>query len=134
MQPQARIVPLTITREQRDAIYEVVMNHLTAIGDVWLAVDRGDFEEASRVGRDFAEDLRLLADLGWEQEIDREKVTLTMPRSELARALVRLHERANGSLGSYVSRPKEDEELAERDVAAAAALAELLGKLAGTTS
>jgi hypothetical protein len=123
---------LTITREQRDAIYEVVLNHLTGIGDVWLAVERGDFEEASELGRDFGENLRLLADLGWEEAIDREQFTLTMPCAELARAVVRLHERANGSLGSYVSRPKEDEELAERDVAAAAALAELLGKLAGS--
>jgi hypothetical protein len=123
---------LTITREQRDAIYEVVMNHLTGIGDVWIAVERRDFKDAGRLGRDFAEDLHLLEDLGWEEDVDRDKFTLTMPRDELARAVVRLHERANGSLGSYVSRPKEDEEIAERDVAAAAALAELLGKLAGT--
>jgi hypothetical protein len=43
---EAHIMPLTITREQREAIYQVV-NHLTAIGDVWIAVERDDFEEAS---------------------------------------------------------------------------------------
>lgn len=30
-----QIVPVTITRAQRDAIYELVVNHLTGIGDVW---------------------------------------------------------------------------------------------------
>ena len=27
---------VTITRAQRDAIYEMVIDHVTAIGDVWL--------------------------------------------------------------------------------------------------
>jgi hypothetical protein len=34
------------------------------------------------------------------------------------------------SLGVYVSRPKEDEELAERDLAASETLGAILGKLA----
>jgi hypothetical protein len=29
-----QIVPLTITRAQRDAIYEIVISHLTAIGEI----------------------------------------------------------------------------------------------------
>jgi hypothetical protein len=33
-------VPVTITRAQRDAIYEMVVNRLTGIGDVWISVDR----------------------------------------------------------------------------------------------
>jgi hypothetical protein len=37
---------LTITRAQRDAIYEIVIPHLTAIGDVWLCVKRREFAEA----------------------------------------------------------------------------------------
>jgi hypothetical protein len=31
---------LTLTREQRDAIYEVALNHLTGIGDVWTAIEK----------------------------------------------------------------------------------------------
>jgi hypothetical protein len=57
-------VPLTISRAQRDAIYEMVVNHLTAIGDVWRCVDRREFGTAKRLGHEFAEDLRLLDDLG----------------------------------------------------------------------
>ena len=124
-------MPVTITRAQRDAIYEVVLNHLTGIGDVWIAVQSRDFDYARELGVDFGDDLRLLEDLGWSDEAESETVTLTMPRDQLARAVARLHRRASDSLATYVARPKEDEELAERDVAASSALAELLGKLAG---
>jgi len=61
---------LTITREQRDAIYEVVIDHPSGIDDVWMAVDQRDFATAKRLGRLFAEDLRLLEDLGWNDHID----------------------------------------------------------------
>jgi hypothetical protein len=121
---------MTITRAQRDAIYEVVVTHLTGIGDVWISVDRREYAVANRLGRDFAEDLRLLDDLGWTQTIDRETVALTLPAEELTRTLGRLHKNALGSLGSYVSRPKEEEELAQRDLAASEALGEILSQLA----
>jgi hypothetical protein len=61
-----------------------------------------------RLGRAFAEDLRLLEDLGWADTIDRETVALTVPPDELARTLARLHKDAAGSLGTYLSRPKDD--------------------------
>jgi hypothetical protein len=57
-------------------------------------------------------------------------VVLTLPAEELTRALARLHKDASGSLGSYVSRPKDEEELAARDVAASEALGEILSQLA----
>ena len=31
-------MPVTISRAQRDAIYELVVTHLSGIGDVWLCV------------------------------------------------------------------------------------------------
>jgi hypothetical protein len=123
-------MPVTITRAQRDAIYEMVIMHLTAIGDVWLSVKRRDFADAKEMGRKFAEDLRLLDDLGWPETIERETVTLTMPPGELTRTLARLHKNAAEALGVYVSRPKEDEEFAQRDLAASEALGEILGRLA----
>jgi len=48
-------VPLTITRAQCDAIYKIMIPHLTAIGDVWLCVKRREFAEAKKMGREFAE-------------------------------------------------------------------------------
>jgi hypothetical protein len=74
--------------------------------------------------------LRLLDDLGWSETTDHESVTLTMPPGELTRTLARLHEDAAGAIGVYVSRPKEDEEFAQRDLAASEALGEILGRLA----
>jgi hypothetical protein len=124
---------LTITRAQRDAIYEAVMTHLTGIGDVWICVQRRDFASAKRLGREFAEDLRLLEDLGWSESIDRETVVLTVPAQELTRTVARLHGDAAGALGAYVSRPKDDEERAQRDVAASEAFAEMLSQLAQPT-
>ena len=94
-----QLVPVSITRAQRDAIYEVVVTHLTGIGDVWMSADRREFATAKRLGRAFAEDLRLLEDLGWADTIDRETVALTVPPDELTRTLARLHKDAAGSLG-----------------------------------
>jgi hypothetical protein len=126
-------MPVTISRAQRDAIYVMVINHLTAIGDVWLCVKRRDFADAKELGRKFAEDLRVLEDLGWPEAIERETVTLTMPPGELTRTLARLHKHAAEALGTYVSRPKEDEDCAQRDLAASEALGEILSQLAQPT-
>jgi hypothetical protein len=115
--------PIIISRAQRVAIYEIVINQLSGIGDLWLAVHRRD-ADAERLGREFAEDLRLLEDLGRSETIDHETVTLTMAAGDLTRTLARLHEDATGALGTYVSRPKADEEFAQRDLAARRRLAE----------
>jgi hypothetical protein len=121
---------VTISRPQRDAIYEMVVDHLSGIRDVWIHLERRDFATAKQVGREFAEDLRLLEDLGWAETTDRETVSLTVPPGELARTLARLHSDAAGSLATYVSRPKDEEELAQRDLAASEALGEILSRLA----
>ena len=121
---------VTITRAQRDVIYETVLDHLTGIGDVWIAVHNRDLSTARRLGREFADELRLLEDLGWTETIDHATVGITVPPEELTRTLARLHNRAAGSLGTYVSRPKDDEQSAQRDVAAAEAIGEVLGELA----
>ena len=118
-------MPVTITGAQRDAVYELVITRLTAIGDVWLSVKRREFADAKKLGGEFAEDLRLLEDLGWAETIDHEPVVLTQPPQELAR----LHKDASASVGTYVSRPKDEEELAQRDVAACDALGEILTRL-----
>jgi hypothetical protein len=82
-------MPVTMSRAQRDAIYELVITRLTAIGDVWLSIKRRESPDAKRMGREFAEDLRLLENLGWAETIDRETVSLTQPPEELTRALAR---------------------------------------------
>jgi hypothetical protein len=88
-------MPVTITRVQRDAIYELVITRLTAIGDVWMSIKRREFADAKKMGREFAEDLRLLEDLGWAETIDRDTVSLTQPLEELtarSRGCTRMHQ------------------------------------------
>jgi hypothetical protein len=54
---------LTIDRERRDCLYELVRNHLGAIGDFLLAFERKqDRATAERLGLEVAVDFRLLGD------------------------------------------------------------------------
>jgi hypothetical protein len=122
-------MPLTISREQRDAIYELVLDHLTGIGDVWIELEQRDFATAKRQAREFVEDLHLLNDLGWDETIESERVTLTVPPGKLVHILARLHRDAAGALSTYVSRPKDEEAAAERNVTASSALGELMSQL-----
>jgi hypothetical protein len=123
-------VSLTLRREQRDAIWDLVVTHLTGIGDVWIELNNRDVATAKQLAKEFVEDLRLLNDLGWEEKTDRERVTLTVPPGELVHTLARLHREAASALGTYVSRPKDEETGAERNLTASTVLAELLQKLA----
>jgi hypothetical protein len=85
-------ITTTIDRDQRDGLYELVRNHLGAIGDVWIALEEnGDFATAERLGIEFGEDFRLLADIGWQAKDDREAFELTMPTHDLMEVLKRLH-------------------------------------------
>ena len=84
---------VTITAEQRDALYDQVLDHLSGIADLWLAVQRRDFQTANRVGREFSDDLRLiLDDLGWGD--NGSPLELTMPPDDLRRVLLHLRSQA----------------------------------------
>jgi len=101
----------TIDRERRDALYELVLDHLSGIGDFWIAVEEKDFAKAERLGIEFGEDFRLLGDIGWEPEHAREAVDLTIPPHDLIELLRRLHGEAESVLkGSACARLLEEEE------------------------
>lgn len=102
----------TITGEQRNALYEQVRNHLAAIGDVAMALEQDDdLDAAERLGRQFADDLRLLEDLGWEPKAERSSSHLTMPIGDLRRVLMRLQAEAEGGAREPedVRRAREEE-------------------------
>jgi hypothetical protein len=83
-------VSVTITGAERDALYEHLYVRLSGIGDVWLAAEAGDFEAATRLGRDFCDDLRLLLeDLGWGAGRG-ESLELRTPPEVLVRVLERI--------------------------------------------
>jgi hypothetical protein len=91
-------MPLTITRRERDAIYQEVMTDLSGIGDIWIVLRKRDYETAQAYRRRFEDDMRLLDDLGWSDDAPGERFTITMPERDLARALRRLNEMAEISL------------------------------------
>jgi len=90
---------IKIVASQRDALYEQVCNHLAALGDLWTALDSNkDYATAERLAIEFGEDFRLMADLGWNPEDDRETVELTMPPLDLMEVAKRLRDDATGGL------------------------------------
>jgi len=106
----------TITQAQRVGIYELVRNHLAGIGDIAIALEeRKDYAGAQRLARQFAEDMRLLVDIGWHPQNRRESFALTMPAPELAKALGRLHDEAERLLAESPSERQSREEDEETD-------------------
>ena len=85
------------TAVQREVFYELVLDHLSGIADLSLAVEQGDFATAERLGIEFGEDLRLMEDLGWDSE-PRKDADLTMAPEDLAEILTRLKADAEGGL------------------------------------
>lgn len=100
----------TITHEQRDAIHGFVVENLSRLTDLPLAIKREDFTTARRLAREFGQDFRLLDDLGWGTDA-RLEVALTMPSEELVEMLRRLYEDADGALaGSPTEREAREAE------------------------
>ncbi len=103
---------ITIDRDQRAGLYELVRNHLGSIEDFWVALERTeDFASAERLGEEFAEDFRLLRDIGWSEHDFRESYLLTMPADELRDLLRRLREEATHVLierGTEAQSSRED--------------------------
>ncbi len=84
-------ITTTIDRGQREGLYELVRNHLGSIEDFWIALERTrDFAKAEQLGLEFAEDFRLLKDIGWDERDARETLDLTMPAHDLMELLRRL--------------------------------------------
>ena len=95
---------ITVPRARPDGIYEMVIDHLTVIGLVWLCVDRRQYADANRLGRRFAEYLRLPEDPDGPST-STPRAALTQPAEERRHTLARLQQDASGSLGTPVSRP-----------------------------
>jgi hypothetical protein len=102
---------IIIDLDQREWLYELVRNHLGSIEDFWLAMERTkDFDTAERLGLEFAEDFRLLRDIGWSEYDMRPRFELTMPPLDLTELLLRLKSEAAGMLLATVDDRREDAE------------------------
>jgi hypothetical protein len=101
---------ITINREQRDGLYELVRNHLGSVSDLFDALEHErDFGKAERLGLELIEDLRLMQDLGWGEDEGREGVELTMQPHDLMEVL----ERLRGEAGLVIGDTQESREDAE---------------------
>jgi hypothetical protein len=120
---------LTISAEQRDALYDQILDRLSGIGDIEIAVQAAKFETAERLGRAYSDDLRLLVnDLGFGHG-DGELVELTSPPDLLRRALARLRDLAEAHSASQEAELAAVWELKDRNRLVAEACTSVLGEL-----
>jgi hypothetical protein len=74
-------VTLTITAEQRDALYDHILDRLSGIEDVCTAAKKGDFNTADRLGQEFSDIFQLvLNDLRWGEGAGGPVELTTPPR------------------------------------------------------
>jgi len=120
---------IAITAAQRDALYDQILDRLSGIDDVWLAVEAEDFAAAERLGREYSDDLRLLSDdLGWGPGMDK-PVELSAPPDVLRRALSRLRDAAAGHAASQRLERIALEQSEERDQLVIEACRQVLSEL-----
>jgi hypothetical protein len=123
---------IRIERRQREALHGLLLQRLTGIGDPGLMIERGDFTDAERLGNEFATDVRLLNDLGWDPGDRRETFAVTIPAEDFLATLWRLRVDAEGGVEEpeEVRRGRaEDDELLERHRRARDVCAELIARV-----
>jgi hypothetical protein len=81
---------LTLSASQRDALYDQILDRLSGIGDIELAINGEDYERAERLGREYSDDLCLLLDDLGLGDGAGEWVELSSPPEVLKRVLPRL--------------------------------------------
>jgi hypothetical protein len=119
----------TITAAQRDALYDQILDRLSGIGDIELAIQAESYEVAERLGREYSDELRLLLDdLGFGDH-RREPVELSAPPAVLRRVLPRLRELAQGHTASLEAEWIEARQVEERNRLVAEACEAVLADL-----
>lgn len=121
---------ITISRGQRDAIHKEIALDLSGLTDLWTEFGRGEFERARELRRRFERDMRLLDDLGWEPEQDRDEFELTMEAADLAAAIVHLNTQTGAILHTDIVEPIERSPDTARSVMAQIAFGAILAQLA----
>lgn len=126
----------TITAAQRDALYDQILDRLSGIGDIEVAIQAHNYQAAERLGREYCDDLRLLLDDLGLGDGSAEPVELSVPAEILRRVLPRLRELAEGHSANLEAEWLEAGALKERNrlvaEACGAVLAGLEPSAAGT--
>jgi hypothetical protein len=124
----------TISAEQRDALYDQILDRLTGIGDIEIAIQNEEFEAAERLGQEFSDDLQLLVnDLGFGQGGSGEPIELKSQPEVLRRALPRLRDLAAGHSASHEAELAELRLIADRSRLIGEACAGVLDELGDST-
>lgn len=100
----------TITKEQRDVLYHSAMLDLSAVGDIHVNRLNGNDARARELSQRFRVTMRLVDDLGWVEEDERDAYVLTMEGADLAAAMQRLLTEVEDELeeiSGYVAAGKE---------------------------
>ncbi len=101
---------IKINSEQRGGLYELLRNHIGSVGDLWDALEREeDYAKAEQLGLEFAEDLRLLVEIGWAKNDPRGEFELTMEPHDLMELLMRLRGEARLIIGGAEASPEDIE-------------------------
>lgn len=101
---------ISITQEERDALYNRIVVRLNGIDSVSRAVEEEDWEAAQELGQEFADLLHLVcADLGWGEEA-KASFALTTPPDVLDRAALALLDLATFDKAHYDDEVQEAKE------------------------
>lgn len=91
---------IKISAAHRDALYDQLLEHLSHIEDLWLAVKAKNYHMATRMSQEYCDELHLIVDdLGWGDEQGR-SIELSAPPETLQRVFRRLHDLATGERDS----------------------------------
>jgi hypothetical protein len=105
----------TITAAQRDALYDQILDRLSGIGDIELALALENYDAAERIGREYSDDLRLLLDDLGIGEGSGAPLDLKTDPEVLRRSLPRLRELAEGHSAGLQQEWAEADRLRERN-------------------
>ena len=120
-----------ISAPQRDALYEQILDRLSGIGDIEVAIQAERYDTAERLGREYCDDLRLvLDDLGFG-EGSGQPLELSASPEVLRRVLPRMRELAKGHVASVETQWVEAQEMRERSRLVAEACDTVLAGLEG---
>lgn len=76
---------VTISHEERGLIHDELLTALSGVGDVFIATEQGEDEDARRLRLRFEDLMRLLDDLGWSPEDPGERFATTLVPERLTR-------------------------------------------------
>jgi hypothetical protein len=82
---------MQITREERNALWDLLVSDLMSVGDLARVLSRGDEDAAQRLHQRHIQDVRLLDHIGWQRTHDQQTFDVPIEHdNELAHTIQRL--------------------------------------------